>query len=183
MQWKSVKAPYVTIRNDTACASFSTLFRTKYIPPHITAIKIIEFESLQQGENSVQEYEPQFTNLSRFAPSLVKTEPEKVMRFTRGLNPHIKLHEFYFSIPIYPKPSPQTGCTSSNLFLLLPLISFSLPNDAERGTRCGPGRDGGCRSGFHLKIGFARNSPIMGEEEEMTRKTPKLFEKISLIII
>ena len=90
MWWKSVKTPYVTIGDDTAWASFSMLFHTKYILPHITGLKIVEFESLQQGENSVQKYEQQFTNLSRFAPSLVTTEANKVMRFIRGLKPHIK---------------------------------------------------------------------------------------------
>ena len=48
MWWKSIKTPYMTIGDDTAQASFSTLFRTKYIPPHITALKIAEFELLQQ---------------------------------------------------------------------------------------------------------------------------------------
>lgn len=56
MWWKSVKKPFETIVNDTAWKSFKTLFRTKYIPPHITARKIIEFKSLKQGENSVEEY-------------------------------------------------------------------------------------------------------------------------------
>ena len=90
MWWKSVKTPYVTIDDEVAWESFSTLFRTKFIPPHITALKIAEFETLQQGEDSVQFYEQRFTNLSRFAPSLVKTEADKVMRFIRGLNPNIK---------------------------------------------------------------------------------------------
>ncbi|XXG89231.1 hypothetical protein AAC387_Pa12g1283 [Persea americana] len=90
MWWKSVKTPYETIEDDTAWTSFSTLFRTKFVPLHITALKVVEFELLQQGENSVQEYEQQFTNLSRFAPSLVKTEADKVMKFIRGLNPRIK---------------------------------------------------------------------------------------------
>ena len=90
MWWKSVKTPFATVEDETAWESFSTLFRTKFIPPHITALKVAEFETLQQGENSVQVYDQQFTNLSRFAPSLVKTEADKVMRFIRGLNPKIK---------------------------------------------------------------------------------------------
>ena len=89
MWWKLVKTQYETIEDDTAWASFSTLFRTKYIPPHIAA-KIIDFGSLKQGENLVQEYERQFPNLSKFAPSLVKMEADKVMRFIRGLNLNIK---------------------------------------------------------------------------------------------
>lgn len=51
--WKAVLTPFETIVDDTAWESFGTLFRTKYIPPHITALKIIEFESLKKGENSV----------------------------------------------------------------------------------------------------------------------------------
>ena len=36
-----------------------------------------------------------------------------------------RLHEFCFSIPIYPKPNPLISCTSSDLFLLPPSMSSS----------------------------------------------------------
>ena len=49
MWWKLVKTPYETIEDDTAWTSFSTLFRTKYIPPHIIALKIAEFEFTPTG--------------------------------------------------------------------------------------------------------------------------------------
>lgn len=90
MWWKSVKTPYDTIIDDTTWVSFRTLLRTKYIPAHIQAQKIIEFESLKQGENTVQEYEQQqVTNLSRFALSLAALKDDKLMRFIRGMRPDI----------------------------------------------------------------------------------------------
>ena len=51
----------------------------------------MEFEQLVQDVLTVQEYEIQFTRLSRFASALIQPESEKVRRFIRGLRPDIKL--------------------------------------------------------------------------------------------
>ena len=51
----------------------------------------MEFETLIQDTLTVQEYEIQFTRLSRFASALIKPDSEKVCRFIRGLRPDIKL--------------------------------------------------------------------------------------------
>ena len=107
MWWKSVKTPYDMICEDTAITeatawtSFEKLFRTKYIPPHIQAQKLIEFESLVQGEDTVQVYEQKFTNLSRFALTLVALEADKVMRFIRGLRPDIQMEVTSITLPTY----------------------------------------------------------------------------------
>ena len=51
----------------------------------------MKFEVLIQDTLKVQEYEIQFTRLSKFAAALIKPDSEKVCRFIRGLRPDMKL--------------------------------------------------------------------------------------------
>ncbi|XP_075099214.1 uncharacterized protein LOC142176055 [Nicotiana tabacum] len=52
--------------------------------------KATEFEQLNQGNKSVQEYYMEFIRLAKHAPHMVKTEKAKIRRFVGGLAYHIK---------------------------------------------------------------------------------------------
>ena len=49
-----------------------------------------EFLSIEQGDRSVEDYEREFTRLSRFAPLMVSTEELKVECFVMGLRPDVR---------------------------------------------------------------------------------------------
>lgn len=44
------------------------------------------------GNLSIQEYTDRFTELSRFAPSIVPTEAEKVKRYIKKMDPRVRTH-------------------------------------------------------------------------------------------
>ena len=52
--------------------------------------KYEEFTSLKQGNMTVMDYRDKFTQLSRFAPTMVATEEERCRRFEWGLNLNIR---------------------------------------------------------------------------------------------
>ena len=89
--WKTVKSAYDTAEDDKAWETFVKQFQDRFIPEHYIEQKIVEFETLIQDTLPVQEYEIQFTRLSRFAAALITPDSEKVRRFIRGLRPDIRL--------------------------------------------------------------------------------------------
>ena len=88
---KTIKSAYDTIEDDKAWETFVTQFQEKFIPEHYKEQKIVEFETLIHDTLTVQEYEIQFTHLSRFAAALIKPDSERVRRFIKGLRLDIKL--------------------------------------------------------------------------------------------
>ena len=68
---------------------FSVAFQDKYFPMIVRYRKEEEFLALKQGNMTVQQYEAQFTILSRFAPGLVGDDAMKARRFQRGLREDI----------------------------------------------------------------------------------------------
>ena len=64
---------------------FQDLFLRRYFPVSIHERKRKEFLYLTQGNQTVMEYDRAFTQLSRFAESLVATEKDRVERFVNGL--------------------------------------------------------------------------------------------------
>ena len=64
---------------------FQDLFLRRYFPISVHERKRKEFLYLTQGNQTVMEYDRAFTQLSRFARSLVATEKDKVERFVHGL--------------------------------------------------------------------------------------------------
>ncbi|XP_037491809.1 uncharacterized protein LOC119369524 [Jatropha curcas] len=65
---------------------FSSLFIDRFIPEGTRRAKMREFESLVQGNLSIDEYATRFLELSRYAPGSVPDEATKVYRFISGLN-------------------------------------------------------------------------------------------------
>jgi hypothetical protein len=55
---------------------FQEAFRTHHIPSGIIKLKQKEFFTLKQGSMSVSEYRDKFTQLSRYAPDEVDTDPK-----------------------------------------------------------------------------------------------------------
>lgn len=61
--------------------AFLVAFRKKYFPENVRERKEVEFMELVKGLMSVTQYETKFTELSRFAPHLVKIEARKAHKF------------------------------------------------------------------------------------------------------
>jgi hypothetical protein len=69
---------------------FVKLFKEHHIPKSVMKLKLEEFMSLQQGNLSVVEYLHKFTELSRYATEVLKTDEQKQDAFLRGLDPEIR---------------------------------------------------------------------------------------------
>jgi hypothetical protein len=77
---------------------FQEAFRTHQIQSGIIKLKQKEFLALKQGNMSVSEYRDKFTQLSRYAPDEVDTDPKRQERFLDGLigplNYQLQSHTF-----------------------------------------------------------------------------------------
>jgi hypothetical protein len=71
--------------NTITWQEFQEAFRTHHIPSGIIKLKQKEFLALKQGSMSVSEYRDKFTQLSRYAPDEVYTDPKRQERFLDGL--------------------------------------------------------------------------------------------------
>lgn len=71
-------------------SAFKHEFCEKYYPLSARFRNRKIFLELKQGNRSVEEYEIEFTLLSRFAPHMVETEEEKTELFIKGLRPLIQ---------------------------------------------------------------------------------------------
>ncbi|XP_024032217.1 uncharacterized protein LOC112094746 [Morus notabilis] len=69
---------------------FETLFNEQYFPQSYREEKALEYMSLLQGDMSIREYEAKFNDLSRFAPSLVESEPMRCLKFEKGLKNSVR---------------------------------------------------------------------------------------------
>jgi hypothetical protein len=75
------------------------VFKEHHIPRSVMKLKLEEFMSLQQGNLSVTEYLHKFTELSRYASEVLKTDEQKQDAFLRGLDPEIRT---LLGVSIYP---------------------------------------------------------------------------------
>ena len=97
--WKSIR--------DTATGrvvsweEFVRKFHAEYLPLSVQNQKKTEFMQLTQGSRTVREYALEFTNLSRFAPEVVATEPLKVWKFQHGLRPSLRSRVELFELSNY----------------------------------------------------------------------------------
>jgi hypothetical protein len=77
---------------------FQEAFRTHHISYGMIKLKQKEFLALKQGNMSVSEYQDKFTQLSRYAPDEVDTDPKRQERFLDGLigslNYQLQSHTF-----------------------------------------------------------------------------------------
>jgi hypothetical protein len=79
-------------------ADFQAAFRARFIPQGIMDRKKREFRNLVQGNKSVDAYQREFLELSRYAEEDVATDALRQEKFCDGLQPDIKLallvHDF-----------------------------------------------------------------------------------------
>ncbi|CAO2827934.1 unnamed protein product [Amaranthus hypochondriacus] len=65
---------------------FKKALRIEFFPPHMRKWKRSEFEQLEQGDMSVQDFYTKYLELCRFVPELVPNEQETALRFEEKLN-------------------------------------------------------------------------------------------------
>ncbi|XP_028082862.1 uncharacterized protein LOC114284165 [Camellia sinensis] len=80
---------------------FLKLFYDKYFSQSMRDKKVIEFETLRQGNKTVAEYEDQFAELARFAPHMVDTDYKKARKFEGGLRTAILDRVNMLKLPTY----------------------------------------------------------------------------------
>jgi hypothetical protein len=71
--------------NTITWQQFRDAFRAHHIPDGVLKLKQREFLALKQGNMSVNKYLDKFTQLSRYAPDEVNTDPKRQERFLDGL--------------------------------------------------------------------------------------------------
>src|SRR3989337_906350 len=72
-------------------AAFKIAFRACYIPPAVMARKKAEFRNLVQGNKTVEVYQREFLDLSRYAERDVLTNADRQEKFHEGLHHDIQL--------------------------------------------------------------------------------------------
>ena len=72
-------------------AEFKAAFRARYIPQGIMDRKKREFRNLVQGNKTVDAYQREFLELSRYAEEDIATDARRQEKFREGLHPDIKL--------------------------------------------------------------------------------------------
>jgi hypothetical protein len=77
------------------------LFRKRYFSDSLRLQKEAEFIRIEQGNQSVYEYERKFAELSRFAPHMVDIEVRKARHFERGLREEIQGPVSMFKLETY----------------------------------------------------------------------------------
>jgi hypothetical protein len=69
---------------------FRDAFKAHYIPEGVMAMKLDEFLSLKQGDQTVLQYVGKFNHLSQYATEYVNSDAKKKSCFMRGLNTKIQ---------------------------------------------------------------------------------------------
>jgi hypothetical protein len=69
---------------------FRDAFRAHYIPDGVMVMKLDEFLSLKQGDQTVLQYVGKFNHLSQYAIEYANTDAKKKSCFMRGLNTKIQ---------------------------------------------------------------------------------------------
>src|SRR3954469_6111504 len=97
-QWWSTHKRSLTVGEVITWEDFQSAFRARYIPQGIIDRKQEEFCNLTQGNMTVEAYQREFLNLSRYAEDAITTDARKQQKFRRGLNSDLKLalavHDF-----------------------------------------------------------------------------------------
>ena len=77
---------------------FQTAFRAPYIPQGIMDRKRSEFRNLTQGSKTIEAYQREFLNLSRYAEEDITTDARRQEKFRNGIHSNLKLtlaaHDF-----------------------------------------------------------------------------------------
>src|SRR6187399_1666122 len=97
-QWWDTHRNTVPAGTVITWADFKTAFRARYIPKGVIDRKRTEFCNLVQGNKSVDAYQREFLELSRYAEEDIATDARRQEKFRDGLQADIKLallvHDF-----------------------------------------------------------------------------------------
>ena len=97
-QWWDTHKRSLPVGTVVTWQEFQTAFRARHIPQGIMDRKKREFRNFTQGRLTVEAYQREFLDLSRYAEDDVSTDARKQEKFREGLHPDIKLaltlHEF-----------------------------------------------------------------------------------------
>ncbi|XP_022156662.1 uncharacterized protein LOC111023512 [Momordica charantia] len=99
--WESTERPIDVSGGPVTWLQFKEAFFQQYYPAITWYRKQVEFLNLKQDNRSVEEYDREFTKLSRFAPELVDTEATKCERFIIDLKDENKGFVATLSPPDY----------------------------------------------------------------------------------
>jgi hypothetical protein len=95
--WDAYTVAHV-VPNTITWQEFRDSFRAHHIPSGVNKLKQREFLTLKQGNMSVNEYLDKFTQLSRYAPDEVNTDPKRQECFLDSLiwslNYQLQSHSF-----------------------------------------------------------------------------------------
>jgi hypothetical protein len=90
-QWWATHRQTLSPGTVVTWAEFKIAFRARYIPQAVIARKKAEFHSLVQGNKSVEVYQREFLDLSRYAEEDVPTDDRRQEKFREGLHHDIQL--------------------------------------------------------------------------------------------
>ena len=90
-QWWDSHRHTLAARTIITWVEFQAAFRACYIPQGIMDRKKCEFRNLTQGSKTVDVYQQEFLDLSRYAEEEITTDARRQEKFREGLNPDIKL--------------------------------------------------------------------------------------------
>jgi hypothetical protein len=95
--WNAYTVAHAT-SNTITRQEFRDSFHVHHIPSGVIKLKQRKFLTLKQGNTLVNEYLDKFTQLSRYAPDQVNTNPKRQERFLDGLigplNYQLQSHSF-----------------------------------------------------------------------------------------
>ena len=90
-QWWSTHKRTLPAGTVVTWDDFQAAFRARYIPQGIMDRKKTEFRNLVQGNKTVEAYQREFLNLSRYAEEDIPTDARRQEKFRSGLHPDLEL--------------------------------------------------------------------------------------------
>jgi hypothetical protein len=90
-QWWDTHRHTVPARTIITWVEFKAAFRAHYILQGVMDRKKHEFRNLTQGNKTMEAYQREFLELSRYAEEDIATDARRQEKFREGLNPDIKL--------------------------------------------------------------------------------------------
>ncbi|XP_048136674.1 uncharacterized protein LOC125315532 [Rhodamnia argentea] len=88
--WKATRGrvfPEGTLPNWTI---FTEVFNGKYFSETAREQKMLEFQQLRQNHMTVDQYEAEFSRLTKYAPRMVENPLDRARRFRDGLRPELR---------------------------------------------------------------------------------------------
>ncbi|KAK9749856.1 hypothetical protein RND81_02G155500 [Saponaria officinalis] len=155
-QKKSISRAAIQAEPGFGWARFCEVLKKRFYPDELKWQKEREFLRLEQGNLSVQAYADRFSELSRFATTIVPDEASRVRRFEKNLTPKVRTvlagspsvifqQAYDRALSVYESPyHPGQGCDGT------PMLCFNCKEPGHKSKDCPknfPGAVRGPRSG------------------------------------